>query len=234
MYGRYDPRDLNISLRNLRIWVEDDDFLNYHRKMGSEEVEKILLKNSEIILNPIEPVNLPKSITNYLLIQFEKPIILEPASSIEVFLTFPIEIGVFITKNESFEDVDIFSFLKPKFALYGAPRGGVIARYWHSGVFSKIPKVDPIENGVMKLGIKNLSDSWCEVTKAVFDVYGMKIYYNENLVSSIAELRLHSRRVAETIFVDKPLLNGMMKAIELYIAKKIPILSTKFTMEWGT
>ncbi|MEM1579363.1 MAG: DUF432 domain-containing protein [Archaeoglobaceae archaeon] len=234
MYGRYTVRNLNISLRDLRIWVEDEGFLRYHRKLGSEEIEKILVKDSEIIVNPVEPVNLPKNITNYLLIQFEKPILLEPVSSVEVFLTFPIEIGVFITKNWAFEDIDIFSLLRPKFALYGEPRGGVIARYWCSGVFSRIPKVDPLENGIIKLKIENLSDSWCEVTKAVFDVYGMKIYYSESLVSSIAELRVHSRRVAETIFVDKPLLNGMMKAIELYVAKKIPILSTKFTMEWGT
>jgi len=233
VYGKYKLRDLNISVRGLRIWSEFEDFYRYRRVLENSEIEKIISKDSEIIINPIEPVNLPKGITNYLFIDFEKPIVIEPDSTTEVFTTFPIEIGVFVCKDETLEDIDIFSFVKPKYALYGDPKGGKIARYWKTRFFGKIPQLDPLEMGVMKLRIYNLTNSWCEVSKAVFDVYGMKIYYNEKLVSSIAEMKIHSKKVAETNFIDEPLFKGMEKAVELYVARKIPIMSLKMTMEWG-
>ncbi|MEM0503487.1 MAG: DUF432 domain-containing protein [Archaeoglobaceae archaeon] len=233
VYGSYKLSNLNISVRDLRVWVEKDGLYRYRRKLGSAEVEKIFLNDHDVILNPVEPVNLPRSITNYLFIQFSKPIFVEPVSSAEVYLTFPIEIGVFVAKGYDLEDVDVFSFVKPKYALYGEPRGGVIARFWQSDVFSKPPNADFLENGIMKLKIYNLSGLWVEVNKVVFDVYAMKIYYSNSAVSSIAEMKIHSRKVAETSFIDEPMFEGMKKAIELYVARRIPILSTKFTMEWG-
>lgn len=233
VYGSYKLSELDVSVRDLRIWVEKDGVYRYRRRLGNAEVEKIFLRDQEIILNPVEPVNLPRSITNYLFIQLSKPIVVEPVSSVEIYTTFPIEIGVFVAKGSILEDIDVFSFLNPKYALYGEPRGGVIARFWQSDVFSKQPNVDPLENGIMKLRIQNLSDYWCEVSKVVFDIYAMKIYYSDEVVSSIAEMRIHSRKIAETTFLDKPMFEGMRKAIELYTARKIPILATKFTMEWG-
>ncbi|MEM0350532.1 MAG: DUF432 domain-containing protein [Archaeoglobaceae archaeon] len=233
MYGEYRLSELNISVRDLKIWCEKNGFYRYKRVLGDREIEKVLSSDSKVILNPVEPVNLPRNLTNYLFIHFGKPVIVEPASSVTIFLTFPIEIGVFVAKDENFEDIDIFSFVKPKYALYGEPRGGIIARYWKSDVLSYLPKIDPLEFGIMKLRIVNISNSWCEVNKAVFDVYGMKIYYNRDIVSSVAEMRVYSKRVAETNFLDKPLLDDMKKALELFVARKIPILSTKMTMEWG-
>lgn len=233
VYGSYKLSNLDISLRDLRIWVEKSGFYRYHRKLGNSEVEKVFLNDHEIILNPVEPVNLPRSITNYLFIQISKPVIVEPVSSVEVYLTFPIEIGVFVKKGEILEDIDVFSFVKPKYALYGEPRGGVIVKFWQSDVFSEIPEVDPLEKGVMRLKIHNTCDFWVEVSKVVFDVYAMKIYYSNKMVSSIAEMRILSRKIAETSFLDKPMFEGMRKAVELYTARRIPILATKFTMEWG-
>ncbi len=233
MYGKHRLRDLKISFRGVRIWSEFDNFYRYKRMLEDSEVEKILLKDSEIIINPIEPVNLPKSITNYLFIHFDKPVVVEPNSTAEVFATFPIEIGVFVKKDESLEDIDIFSFLKPKYALYGDPKNGKIARYWKTQIFERIPEVDPFEKGVIKIKISNLTNSWCEVTRAVFDVYSMKIYYSEKIVSSIAEMKIYSRKVAETNFIDRPLYEGMEKAVELYVARKIPILGKETIMEWG-
>lgn len=234
MYGNYRLSDLDISLRDLRIWVEKSGFLRYRRRLGNSEVEKVFFSDHEVLVNPVEPVNLPRSITNYLFIQISKPVVLEPLSSAEFYLTFPIEIGVLVVKEGNFEDIDVFSFVKPKYALYGEPRGGVIARFWQSDVFSEIPDVDFVEKGVMRLRVQNLSDSWVEVSKVVFDVYAMKIYYSESMVSSMAEMRIHSRKIAETSFVDRAMFDGMRKAVELYTARKIPIFATKFTMEWGT
>ncbi|MEM0215669.1 MAG: DUF432 domain-containing protein [Archaeoglobaceae archaeon] len=234
MYGIYKLEDLSIEFQELRIKAEKyNDYYCYFRTFRDSKVEKLIFSDAEVYVNPVEPVNLPKNITNYLYIGFRKPVLIAPVSKAEIYLTFPIEIGVIIKKNGEFEDIDVFSFLNAKYTLYGEPKGGVIARYWESEVFGKIPEVEPFKEGIMKLRISNLSNSWCEVSKAVFDVYGMKIYYNKNAVSSVAEMRIHSRRVADTSFFDEPLFGDMKKSIELYSARTIPILSTKFTMEWG-
>lgn len=234
MYGVYRFEDFSIELQDLRIKVEKENgCYRYFRTLRDSKVEKLLFSDADIYVNPVEPVNLPKNITNYLYLGFRRPLLIAPVSKAEFYLTFPIEIGVIIKKDEEFEDIDVFSFLNAKYTLYGEPKGGVIARYWESEVFSKIPEVDPLREGIMKLRILNLSNSWCEVSKAVFDVYGMKIYYNKQTVSSIAEMKIHSRKVAETSFIDEPLFTDMEKAIELYTTRLIPMLSPKFTMEWG-
>lgn len=234
MFGSYQLRDLSIEFRELRLRVErENESFRYVRMLGDSRVEKILFDDAEVYINPVEPVNLPKNITNYLFILFKKPVLLAPGSTATFYLTFPIEIGVILAEEGVYEDIDIFSFQKPKYALYGEPKGGVIGRYWESEVFAKLPEVDPFREGIMKLRVVNLSNKWCELSKAVFDVYGMKIYYGSGCVSSIAEMRIHSRRVADTAFVDKPLFDGMRKSVELYSARAIPIITTKFTMEWG-
>lgn len=234
MFGIYQLRDLSIDFRDLKIRVEKEKgALRYIRILGNSRVEKILFDDAEVYLNPVEPVNLPKNITNYLFIGFRRPFLIAPRSTATFYLTFPIEIGVILAEENVYEDIDVFSFLKPKYALYGDPKGGVIGRYWESDIFGEIPEVDPLSEGILELRVVNLSNSFCEVTKAVFDVYEMKIYYNSQAVSSIAEMRVHSKRIADTSFIDKPLFEGMKRAVEIYSTKAIPILVKKFTMEWG-
>ncbi len=234
MFGAYRLRDLSIEVLNLRICVErDNGSFRYIRSLDDSKVEKVLFEDAEVYVNPVEPVNLPKKITNHLFISFRKPVVLAPGEAATFYLTFPIEIGVILAEEGAYEDIDVFSFVKPKYALYGDPKGGVIGRYWESEVFPRVPELDPLREGILELRVTNLSNRWCEVSKAVFDVYGMKIYYSEHAVSSIAEMRVHSHRVADTSFIDRPLFDGMRRAIELYTARALPMLVTKFTMEWG-
>jgi hypothetical protein len=234
VFGSYRLRDLSVEVRTLRIHVErDNGSFRYVRSLDDSKVEKVLFENAEVYVNPVEPVNLPKKITNFLYISFRRPVLLAPGEAATFYLTFPIEIGVILAKEDVYEDIDIFSFVKPKYALYGEPKGGVIGRYWESDVFTRVPELDPLREGILELRATNLSNRWCEVSKAVFDVYGMKIYYNEHTVSSIAEMKVQSQRVADTSFINKPLFDGMRRAIELYTARALPMFVTKFTMEWG-
>jgi len=58
----------------------------------------------------------------------------------------------------------------------------------------------------------------------------MKIYYSE-FASCWAEMKILSKISAETTFVDKPIVGGMKKAIELYTTRRL--IGRSFTMEWG-
>ena len=234
MYGHYELSDCSVNFGEVRIRIEEEGNAFRYIREGKEQKERIILsRNGRIIVNPVEPVNLPKEITNFMQLKLKEPAISEPKSSMEVYLTFPIEIGVFLAAKKNVDILDIFSLNNPKFSLYGNPRNGIICRYWESSVFSTIPKVDLKKEGILKLRIKNESSEWAEIRNAVFDIYGMKIYFDDEKVASRATMSLENPRVAETNFITKPLAEGMKKALELYTARKIPMVGKKFVMEWG-
>ncbi|RLI78597.1 hypothetical protein DRP05_06765 [Archaeoglobales archaeon] len=235
MYGVYDY-DFKFENQEITVGVEKrGGFLRYFRslKNGSDNVEKILASDTgKIIVNPVEPLNLPKEITNYLEIEFE-PIVIEPNSYRKVYLKFPIEIGVFAATKKSIDILDIFSLNNQKYSLYGPPDSGVICRWYKSDVFAGIPKTEILKEGVIELNIQNTSHEWVEMRRIVFESYGMKIYYND-IVSMVAVVKIINRMVAETNFINKPIKDGMKKALELYTARRIPVVERKgFLMEWG-
>ena len=235
MYGAYDY-GLQLENEDVSIAVEKKGgFLKYSRflKQKNEYVEKVLASDTgRIIINPVEPLNLPKEITKYLEIEFE-PIVVEPSSHKKVYLKFPVEIGVFATTKKSIDILDIFTLTNPKYSLYGPPDSGVICRWYRSDVFSDLPKTDPLKEGIIELHLQNTTHEWVEIKRVVFESFGMKIYYGE-FVSMIAEMKIVSKVVAETDFVNKPIKKGMKKALELHTARRIPVVERKgFLMEWG-
>ena len=73
------------------------------------------MDKGELIVNPIEPLTKPKELTPYLLIKLDRNLMVEPRATKIVFLTFPIEVGVYIFSKEEFKNLDSFTSLKPKF-----------------------------------------------------------------------------------------------------------------------
>ncbi len=211
-----------------------DGRLLYHREFGEDVVEKELLAGKgKILICPVEPMNLPKNITSSLLVEFEKPLVVEPRYKKRVFVTFPTEIGVFTGKGKSARYIDIFGLNKPKFTLYGDVKTGSICKYWKSEVYHKLPKMDPAYEGIMDLHISNLSKRWVEVTKVVFSAYGMKIYYDSGVVSMRASMIIQGEDHSETKFIDKPLRKGMKSSKEIYVHSIQPLKGQKFIMEGG-
>jgi hypothetical protein len=234
MFGLHDV-PLRIVQEEISISVErEEGGLLYRRECMDEEVENFLLSsNGKILINPVEPLNKPKELTPFLLIEFERSVFVEPAAKRKMFITFPAEIGVFVHGKKDFQILDIFTLAKQKFTLYGDVRSGVICRYWKSVVYSTIPDAKPIHEGVMELNMTNTTAKWVEVEKAVFNAYGMKIYYSDDMVSMRANMKIMSEGIAETDFINSPLDKGMKKSLEIYAARKIPVITTKFVMEEG-
>lgn len=237
MFGDYDI-PLRFAKDGFSLSVErmEEVLLLYRRVCGDEKAEKIIPVSTEkILLNPIEPLNKPKELTSYLLIEFETTLVVEPGATQKIYVKYPLEIGVFISgkRNDDFKIFDIFTMMKPKFTLYGDPSTGVICKYWRSAVYSSIPSVNPIHEGVVELSITNTSTGWVEVTKAVFNAYGMNMYYNDDMVAMKANMNIQKKELAETEFSDCPLETGMKKSLKLYTVKKVAITTTKFVMEEG-
>ena len=234
MYKLYDI-PFKLEKEGIHLSIEKEaDVHHYRRECMDEKMEKFLLTgNSKILLNPIEPLNKTKYITPYILIEFEIPIVVEPRATRIIFIKFPVEIGVFISANANFEILDVLSLTSQKFTLYGDPRNGLICKYWKSGVYSSIPTANPIYEGIAEVNVTNATSYWVEVTKAVFNAYDMKIYYDDEMVSMKAKMKILGEEMAETDFVAQPLKEGMKKSLEIYITKKISVIGPKFMMEGG-
>ncbi len=206
----------------------------YLRESKLGKTEKIISSNDgNIVINPIEPVNLPSCITNFLLIQFKKSTVIAPDFEERVFVKFPIEIGVFVSGSGDIELIDVFSLAEQKYTLYGDPRNGIVCRYWESEIYDSPSDVDPLREGIMELRIVNRFDEWVEISKCVLNVYLMKIFYNDTTVFSKVEMEVSSKRSAETRFLMEPLSRDMKKAVEIFPPRKVQIVAKRFFMEWG-
>ena len=232
MFGRYMG---TFRREDCGILVETErkgDFLTYRRMCEGRTFERILVSETgEVIVNPVEPVNLPEEVTNFLMVAFS-PLIIEPGATQTVYLKFPVEIGVFVESAKDIEVLDVFGLGTQKYTLYGSPANGIIARYCRSAVYPEIPPVECLCDGVMELTIHNAFHEWVEVSQAVFDSTDMKIYYGD-FVAVTATMKVVTKILAETDFVDAPLRPEMMKSVELYTARKIPVIDRGYLMEWG-
>ncbi|NMA30855.1 MAG: DUF432 domain-containing protein [Candidatus Methanofastidiosa archaeon] len=85
----------------------------------------------------------------------------------------------------------------------------------------------------MKLKLINTTDTWIEVTKSVFDSQEMKVYFNENLVSIRATMKILSGKIAETEFISAGIKRGMKKSLEVLESGRIVVSQKKFIMEEG-
>ena len=234
MFGLYGS-PVNMEIEGVFLSMEaHDDSLIYRRWGSLGSTERLLLQEScSILLNPVEPVNMPKRLTHFLLVNFKKTLILEPGASKKVYNTFPVVLGVFVSQGkEGFEVIDIFSFSRLKYTLYGAPSNGTICKYWESDVFLSPPDTDPWYTGYIELKIVNDTEHLVEVSKSLFNAYGMKIYYEGNKVVMKAVMKIPSRKLAETEFVHCPGKAGFKKATELYVSSKLRVIGSRCIMEY--
>jgi hypothetical protein len=122
---------------------------------------------------------------------------------------------------------------KQKFTLYGEPKNGVICKYWKSEVYETMPAPDPMHEGILELNLSSSSADWEQVTKAVFNAYGMKVFYSSHLVGMKAKMKVEDDGIAETEFQDSSPERGMRKSLEAFPARKLSMVATNFIMEYG-
>ena len=235
MYGTYNV-PFSIKENDLSIEVSKASYgFCYTRQIADKPpVEKIILSNkSRIIINPVEPLNHPKHITNYLLLEFDRTLSIAPHRQESFYATFPIEIGVFIFKKQDFEPFDDISLVPSKYSLYGDPRNGIVTRYHKSSIYADIPQVNLLHQGIVHVTVKNTDTQWNTISKIVFNAYAMKLYYNDKLVQLYATMKITNEITAETDCYAPQSEKGFKKAMELYKSRKLAMLSTKFVMMEG-
>lgn len=246
MYGYYYP-PFSVEKEGISISVENTgEQWIYRRMLGTDKVEKLILGDGKhLIINPVEPINTPKEITPNLLIEFEKTLLLAGGAKKRIFLTFPIEIGVFISDkdNKDLQLLDVLSLARQKFTLYGEVSNGVICKHWKSSIYSAPPSLNPLQEGIMELTLRNTSSDWAPISKAVFSAYGMKLYYDGDVFMK-AHMDILNRNTAETGFelqhISGELKSSPLKdfkarkvAFGVYSLQKLGFVPLKFYMGWG-
>lgn len=248
MYGYYNP-PFSMEQEGISISVESNgEHWMYRRTLGTDKVEKIILGDGKhLIINPVEPLNTPKEITPNLLIEFEKTLLLAGGAKKRIFLTFPVEIGIFISDKgeKNIQLVDVMTLARQKFTLYGEVSNGVLCKQWKSRIYSISPSPNPLQEGIMELTLRNTSSDWASISKAVFSAYNMKLYYGgDGDVFMRARMDILNRNTAETGF-ELQHLRGELKssplrdfkarkeAFGVYSLQKLGFVPPKFYMEWG-
>jgi hypothetical protein len=234
MFDKYTP-PFTVETEGTTISVEEEKGnLIYRRSSEDDTIEKILLQKGEFLINPIEPVNVPKTLSSFLLIEFQRSVMIAPYDRQTIHLKFPIEIGIFISRKEGeYELIDIVTFNENKYTLYGNPNRGLICKHWESQVYPSYPRPDILYEGDLELVISNETGNWMEISQAVFNAYGMKIYYGSDRISMKAQMKIINKNLAEIDFTTYPLSPGFHRSVELYTSRKILLNGTKSVMEFG-
>jgi len=87
VYGKHDFSN-PVNFHELNITFEESNGIIQYRRdfAGSVFQGKIATTKTCYYLEPVEPMNIPSHITDFLQIKFEEEILLEPLSSTEIYL----------------------------------------------------------------------------------------------------------------------------------------------------
>jgi hypothetical protein len=101
-----------------------------------------------------------------------------------------------------------------------------------------------MREGVLHLSIDNPTKEFIEVSKVILDVSRMTLYLSD-FVCTKTNMNIISSKIAETRCIDEPFEKGMIKALELFKTKRLPVMGkyeikgigevelNVFLMEWG-
>ena len=112
-----------------------------------------------------------------------------------------------------------------------------------ASIYSTSPSLNPLQEGVMELTLRNTSSDWASISKAVFSAYGMKLYYDGDVFMK-ARMDILNRNTAETGFelqhISGELKSSPLKdrkarkeAFGVYSLQKLGFVPLKFYMGWG-
>lgn len=241
-YGKF-PIDYAVNFEGLNLSFDLQNGMYYYKRaLGDWKTDiNVCVTGAKMLIHPVEPLNLPDKITDFMEIKFD-PIRIEPSGRCVVFVTMPIEIGIFLeSKDGPAEILDIVSYVYPKYSLYGGSNRGVISRFNESKVYYYPPSMKNYETGLLKLEIENRSDEWATVGRVVVFQKGLHLYFDENFVAASAEMKIISPDVAVVTGIDSPIRPGMTPSNRLFKNRKLTpfynvvgmLSDTSFTMDMG-
>ena len=229
MFG---PQNFPIEIIREHLSIggtREKNLIHYVRKLDKVEKKKKIIGPAELVIHPVEPVFTPKELTHRLLLMLEEPVSLPPKAIEDIYLYFPVEIGILAIARGEIEMIDVFAPLPQKMTLYGDAATGTLCKHWDTAWYSSSP--EPVfGKGILRLTLHNGTDTWITVTRTVLEAAGMRIYYDEDWVGLVGRMKISGKKLAETELFNTPLRDGMTKAHEMVEGRTLSI-SRKYVME---
>ncbi|WP_297519339.1 DUF432 domain-containing protein [Thermococcus sp.] len=213
MFGEYKLRTQFIKIGDVKIHIVDEGggLFRYRR----EDVSVLLKgpgKGLEIVPAPAEGYGV-----KILLIDFEDRILIPPKEEVGFYLSAPVEAEVRLGETV----IDRFQLSKEKYALYGTPEVGAIARYWKSRVYPS----EPESACVLKASVTNGTTEWVEMDHVVVYIRGSVMFHNGKRAYYPLILIEFKSGVPEVNNTGKPPKDGLKPSRE-------PLPLPNFIMRW--
>lgn len=241
-FGTY-PLTHTITHRRLNITFDKSTgLLHYKRELDGKRFEADIAatcKDYHII--PAGANHVPAPVTDFLQIRFNE-IEIEPGCKTTLYTTAPLELAVTIeTPEKEIKLLDIISFAKAKFALYGTATRGIITRLSKSAITTRPPAVKNYKEFLLKITLENKSGKWISLGYLILYLKGLTLYYDtENAAASI-NLTIINETTAQITCIDEPPRKNMTKAEPIFRNRKpdtfcnikTGITDKTFTMDMG-
>ncbi len=223
MYGEKALEKERIGKSFLRIDRIGDNIFKIHVETpySSEDLIVPVDREEEIRFYPVLPIHSPKLITTYILYSLFTPIIVNSRDKVTFTLETLLEIGVALYSHSKRTSVNYIYFLPPepmKYALYGPPEGGVIARLNPTRVHVEDPRniTAPDYRALTKVSIYNYSDEVVRIEKLLVNASQMNIYYDDydRAYTNELEVGIVSRKKGHILATRRVPLPGLNKSID--------------------
>ena len=234
-YGEYTIEqkvEKHFGPNKLVMFRVDHNKYEYQRfQNGNLVVEKILASDRSLALGifPIAPINTPSKYGSHSMLKLLTPLVLDPKSHIDAYLTMPIEIGVVRSSETDVQIIDAFSVGQPKYALYGTPELGIICRYYETSIHAEIPKIVPHIEAILRVHYHNYTDKINTVNRIVFPIEGADFYYRKNEAYYNDIELIINHKLMQTV-TDIDVVNAEWVGKRSNLIQKF---DGKYVMEWG-
>ncbi|RLF66937.1 MAG: hypothetical protein DRN30_01195 [Thermoplasmata archaeon] len=195
--------------------------------------DSLVIGSSDVVIVPIYPVLVPKKITDYVLVELDRKIEIAPSAKTEFYIQIPVDIAVYAYRDKDFTIIDIIPGYKPKYALYGSPNEGVIARYMRTSIYNSEPTPE-IGKAVALVRVRNKTRGWVTLTKILVHSNNLRLYYEEgSWRACIQKLNVvvDSRSTASVTY--EGITCTGVKPIDDPLGLKPPRIVYKTSMLWG-
>jgi hypothetical protein len=234
-YGEYtveQKMEKHFGQNNLVMFKVDHNKYGYQRFENENLVaEKVIASERPLVLGivPIAPLYTPAKYGSHLMLKLATPLVLDPKSHVDAYLTMPIEIGVVRASEDDVQIIDAFSVGQSKYALYGTPELGVICRYYETRINHEIPKVAPYREAVVRVHFHNYTEKISTINRIVIPIEGADFYYRKNeAYYNDIEVVLEQRLLRTVIEID--VTNAEWVGARTNLKQEF---NGKYLMEWG-
>jgi len=172
-YGVMGPGGRNVC--GVTVEVAEGPGGCVYRRAGGPEA---LVPSCRVLLYPVAPLLYPERLTGYVMIALEKPVLLAPGEAATFCAVIGHDVAVAPYTGEKGEGglVDAFPVGKAKYALYGPPSRGVLARWAPS---QPLPCGEPPRCGMqVRVEARNASTAPIALRRVVYPASAVPLAYS--------------------------------------------------------